>query len=110
MVIAQTYSSLPFRSVTMVGRAGPTIVWSSAPRKSPSMTAKRISIFWRWLRPSAGILVERRSPRVGFAGECFHGFSPSLGLRGRGASGVGRRSRSAATASRRSAIADGDAG
>src|SRR6185369_6159698 len=38
----------------MVGRAGPTIVWSSAPRNSPSITAKRISIFSRWLRPSAG--------------------------------------------------------
>src|SRR3954453_12296454 len=38
----------------MVGSAGPTMVWSSAPRKRPSMTAKRISIFSRWLRPRAG--------------------------------------------------------
>src|SRR5436190_14265022 len=38
----------------MVGRAGPTMVWSSAPRNRPSMTAKRISIFSRWLRPRAG--------------------------------------------------------
>src|SRR5690242_9797773 len=38
----------------MVGSAGPTIVWSSAPRNRPSMTAKRISIFSRWLSPSAG--------------------------------------------------------
>src|SRR6476469_6400396 len=38
----------------MVGSAGPTMVWSSAPRNRPSMTAKRISIFSRWLRPRAG--------------------------------------------------------
>src|SRR5436190_138907 len=38
----------------MVGSAGPTIVWSRAPRNSPSMTAKRTSSFARWLRPSAG--------------------------------------------------------
>src|SRR5215218_4674876 len=44
----------------MVGRAGPTIVWSRAPRNRPSMTAKRISIFARWLSPSAG-----SSSRVG---------------------------------------------
>src|SRR3954453_3549562 len=38
----------------MVGSAGPTIVWSSAPRNRPSMTAKRISIFARIGSPSAG--------------------------------------------------------
>src|SRR4029079_1603578 len=46
--------SLPASFVTMVGRAGPTIVWSSAPRNSPSRTAKRISIFARWGSPRAG--------------------------------------------------------
>src|SRR6476646_6840089 len=38
----------------MVGRAGPTMVWSSAPRNSPSMTANRISSFSRCVRPRAG--------------------------------------------------------
>src|SRR5258705_8272813 len=44
----------------MVGSAGPTMVWSSAPRNRPSMTAKRISNFARWLNPRAG-----SSSRVG---------------------------------------------
>src|SRR5690349_13117620 len=38
----------------MVGSAGPTIVWSRAPRNSPSITAKRISSLARWSRPRAG--------------------------------------------------------
>src|SRR4051794_12542630 len=46
--------SLPASFVTMVGRAGPTIVWSSAPRNRPSMTANRISILARIGNPSAG--------------------------------------------------------
>src|SRR4249919_744502 len=66
----------------MVGSAGPTIVWSSAPRKRPSMTAKRISIFSRWLRPRAG-----SSSRVGmYSSPCAAGNAsmclllPPLGL------------------------------
>src|SRR3954451_20094241 len=38
----------------MVDNAGPTIVWSRAPRNRPSMTAKRISIFSRIGNPRAG--------------------------------------------------------
>ena len=62
------------------------MVWSSAPRNRPSMTAKRISIFSRWLRPRAGILLEGRDVLLAGVGrECFHRLSvPPLGLRGRG--------------------------
>jgi len=46
-VIVQVSSDWPPRSVTIVGSATLTIVWSSAPRNSPSMIATRISIFAR---------------------------------------------------------------
>src|SRR5215211_2022864 len=46
--------SLPASWVTTVGSAGPTMVWSRAPRNRPSITAKRISIFARVDSPRAG--------------------------------------------------------
>src|SRR6267142_6649137 len=54
--------SLPASLVTIVGSAGPTMVWSSAPRNRPSRTAKRISIFARCGNPRAG-----SSSRLGVA-------------------------------------------
>ena len=52
-MIVQVSSDWPPSWVTIVGSATPTMVWSSAPRNSPSMTAKRISIFARWERSRA---------------------------------------------------------
>src|SRR5690242_753946 len=54
MVTAHVYTSEPWRSDTILGRTGPTMVWSSADRNMPSRTAPRISSFARTLSPSAG--------------------------------------------------------
>ena len=52
--MTQVYSALPSRSVRIFGIAVLTTVWSRAPRNSASMTAPRISNFWRRSSPSAG--------------------------------------------------------
>src|SRR6187431_790649 len=54
MVTAHVYTSEPWRSETIFGSTGPTIVWSNADRNMPSRTAPRISSFALVLRPSAG--------------------------------------------------------
>ena len=70
----------------MVGSAGPTMVWSRAPRNRPSMTAQRISIFARWLRPSAGSSASvgraRRRRRPGTTSMTWS--IPSVGVAGCG--------------------------
>src|SRR5689334_10013278 len=65
----------------MVGSAGPTIVWSRAPRNRPSITANSTSSFSRWLRPSAGSSSSEgtySSPLVGNAS--ISGSIPPLGV------------------------------
>src|SRR5215203_906315 len=58
------------------------MVWSRAPRKRPSMTAKRISIFARWLRPRAGSSSSVGALPVASVGNASIGSVPPLGYGG----------------------------
>lgn len=48
MVTTQVYRFAPLKSVMIFGRAVPTMVWSSAPRKRASMIARMIPCLARF--------------------------------------------------------------